>query len=258
METILKGIVRYDGGPYSGWQAQPHARTVQGDIEKAMSRIANQPVRIQGAGRTDAGVHALGQVFSCYWPGPAPTRLRHALSKMLSPHIQITSLETMDQPFNARFDAQGKRYGYTIDLGREADPLAARYAWHIPYTVDLELLASCLPILTGTHDFVAFQSAGNPREFTTRTIFDIRLEKGPVIGPMDNPDLWRLVFHGDGFLYRMVRNLTGTLLEIARGRFDAAFLNEALLSPGPFRGHCAPPHGLTLLEVYYGNDSEMP
>lgn len=256
--TTLKGIVRYDGTNFSGWQTQTHCPSVQAAIEGAMSRIANQPVRIQGAGRTDAGVHALGQVFSCVWPGAAPTRLRHALSKMLSPEIQITSLEETAPGFNARFNAKSKRYAYTFDFGREPDPLAARYAWHVPYKVDLDLLRSLLPQLTGSHDFVAFQSAGNPRENTVRSIYDIKLVHGPVIGPCDNPQLWHVEYHGDGFLYRMVRNLSGTLIEIARGRFPAAFIGEQLQGPGPFIGHCAPPHGLALLRVNYENDLADP
>ncbi len=247
----LKGIVRYDGTAFCGWQQQKTHRTVQGDIEAAMGRIASAPVSIQGAGRTDAGVHAMGQVFSCVWPGPFPKRLRHALSKMLSPEIRIVSLEPAAPDFNARFSAHSKRYAYSIELSREPDPFAARYAWHVPYKVDLDLIHALLPKLEGKHDFAGFQSTGTQMKTTVRTLFSVQLHPGGVIGPADNPNLWHLEFHGDGFLYKMVRNLTGTLIEIGRGRFPATFLDEALASSGPFRGHCAPAHGLVMKEVLY-------
>ena len=252
METTLRGTVRYDGTNFAGWQRQPDERTVQGEIEAAMSRIASAPIRIQGAARTDAGVHALGQVFSCTWPGPMPSRLRHALSKMLSPEIRITELCETPPDFNARFSARGKRYAYAIQFAREPDPLAARYAWQVPYRVDLDLVAELLTHLEGRHDFAAFQSTGGQMTSTERTLHEVSLHQGGMVTPFDADDLWRIEFHGDAFLYHMVRNITGTLIEIGRGRFPAAFLDETLASPGPFPGHCAPAHGLFLVRVEYG------
>lgn len=253
METTLKGRVRYDGTGFAGWQRQRHARSVQGEIEAALTRIARRPIGIQGAARTDAGVHAVGQVFSCVWPDAPPARLRHALSQLLAPEIRVDTLEPAPQGFNARFDALGKRYAYTFEIAREADPLAARYAWHVHYELDLDRLRTCLPLLRGTHDFAGFQSTGSQiRHSTVRTLYRVELLHGPAIGPCDNPSLWRLEFEGDGFLYRMVRNLTGSLIEIARGRHDSDFIEAALASPGPFHGYCAPAQGLALMEVYYG------
>lgn len=251
MGCTLRGTVRYDGGGFAGWQVQPHARTVQGVLEAAMSRIANQPVRVQGAGRTDAGVHAMGQVFSCNWPGPFPPRLRGALARMLRPEVLVTELAEAPPGFNARFDAVGKRYAYSLDLGRDPDPFAARYAWHVHGALDVDLLRGLLPKLAGTHDFAGFQSTGSAREHTTRTLFRVELLPGAVCGPCGGANLWRLELHGDGFLYHMVRNIAGTLVEIARGRFEPEFLDACLESPGPFRGHCAPAHGLTLMSVDY-------
>jgi tRNA pseudouridine38-40 synthase len=255
MRTILKGTVSYDGTDFCGWQRQLEDRTVQGDIEAALSKIANQPVAIQGAGRTDSGVHAFGQVFSCAWPGEPPVRLAHALSKMLSPEIRIENISVAAPDFNARFSATSKRYRYAMEFARNPNPLCARYAWQIPYDVDLDLLAALLPTLQGTHDFVGFQSAGaQERKTTVRTLHSITLEAGGLVTPVGYGPLHSLVFHGDGFLYKMVRNLTGTLIEIARGRYPASFLDESLASPGPFLGHCAPPHGLALMRVYYGDE----
>ena len=251
MNCTLKGVLRYDGAGFSGWQIQPNARTVQGELEAALSKIASTPIRVQGAARTDAGVHALGQVFSCVWPGEFPVRLRHALSKMLGPEIRVEELSEVPESFNARFSARGKRYAYTIDFSREPDPLTARHAWHVPFRTDLELLASLLPELRGEHDFAGFQSTGNQSVTTIRTLFEVSLHRGGVVGTLDTEQLWRLEFHGNGFLYHMVRNLTGTLIEIARGRFSRDFLQASLHSPGPFKGHCAPAHGLALLKVFY-------
>jgi len=251
-ETILKGVVRYDGANFSGWQAQPDRRTVQGELEAALARIAQQPVRVQGAACTDAGVHAFGQAISFAWSGMTPERLRHAVSTMLAPEIQVQSLDPARPGFNARFDARGKRYSYTFDLGREPDPLSARYAWHVPHRLDLELLAELTPHLEGTLDFAGFQSTGgHPRASTLCALHRVELTRGGAIAPGDERHLWRLVFEGYGFLYRMVRNMTGTLIEIARGRFPKEFLNACLASPGPFRGHCAPARGLVLEKVFY-------
>jgi tRNA pseudouridine38-40 synthase len=251
MGTTLKGTIRYDGTRFSGWQLQENAPSVQGALEEALSRIANRPIRVQGAGRTDAGVHALAQVFSCPWPRPLEDRLRHALSQMLAPDIQVSTLEEVDSSFNARFSSTGKRYIYALDLGREVDPFNARFAWHIPYPIDLDLIARLLPKLEGEHDFAGFQSAGSQFKTTVRTIHSITLEPGGLATPCDADHVWRLVFEGNGFLYKMVRNITGTLIEIARGRFEASFLDQCLEGGGPFLGHCAPPQGLALARVYY-------
>lgn len=251
MTCALKATARYEGTDFAGWQVQPGARTVQGEIENALSRIASQPIRVQGAARTDAGVHALGQVFSFSWPGPFPARLRHALSKMLGPEIRITDLVEVPPEFNARFNATSKRYAYTLDFSREPDPLSARYAWHVPYPVEFDVIGKRIKTLEGEHDFAGFQSTGSQSAMTVRTLHEVSFLRGGVIGPLDAEKLWRLEFHGNGFLYHMVRNITGTLVEIARGRFPESFLDECLHSPGPFKGHCAPAHGLTLVQVHY-------
>lgn len=276
--TTLKGTVCYNGAPFAGWQRQwsrggrttagdsgpasclrgnDTARTVQGDIEDAMSRIANEPIAIQGAGRTDAGVHALGQVFSCEWPGEPPERLRYALNKMLTPDIRIDSLEPAAPGFNARFDATSKIYRYAFQLTRTPHPWSACYAWQTPHGVNLELLSELLPQLEGEHDFAGFQSAGaQERKSTVRTIHSVRLLQGEGLVRAEGQEhLYSLEFHGNGFLYKMVRNLTGTLMEIARGRFPREKLRQCLESPGPFTGHCAPPHGLALMRVFYSEDS---
>ena len=248
-ETTLKCTVRYDGTNFSGWQRQPNRRTVQGELERAFSLLANTPVSIQGAGRTDAGVHALGQVCSCRWPGKVPERLAHATSRMLAPEIRVDAVETADDVFNARFGAKWKRYVYTFDFSRSPDPLVARYAWHVPYRIDREILLAALAFLPGTHDFAGFQSAGSQIKDTVRTIYTAQLLPGGFCSVSEN--LYRIELTGNGFLYKMVRNICGTLIEIARGRFTIDFIENTLASGGSFRGHCAPPHGLALTAVHY-------
>jgi len=250
---VLRGILQYDGTGFAGWQNQRQGeRTVQGVLEAALSQIASRPISVQGAGRTDSGVHALGQVFSCAWPTPTPPeRLRHALSRMLTPEIRVSELALAPAHFSARFSARGKRYAYTLDFARAPHPLLARYAWSVHHDVDLDAVRRMLASIVGTHDFAGFQSAGSQMKTTVRTIHEAKLLHGGTIGLADCPELWRIEYYGDAFLYRMVRNLTGTMIEVARGRFPESFFHELLHSPGPFLGHCAPAHGLVLVKVDY-------
>lgn len=249
---LLCGIVRYDGTNFAGWQIQAHDRTVQGELQRVLSLIARKPVKVSGASRTDAGVHALGQVCSFHWEGAMPLeRLRHKLSMMLSPEIRVTDLQAAPDGFSPRYHATGKRYAYTLCVQPEPDPFAARYSWHFRWKIDRPLLDALLERLTGTHDFAGFQSSGATVERTDRTIHSIRFLPGPVIGPTDNPNLVRLEFHGNGFLYKMIRNITGTVMDIARRKLPESTLEKRLHASGPYLGYTAPACGLTLLEVQY-------
>jgi len=252
MEFNLKAIVRYDGTDFAGWQVQPDKRTVQGEIEHALSQIASQPVRIQGAGRTDAGVHALGQVFSCCWPKELDAeRLHRSLSSILRPEIRVESLEIVPPGFNARFSAKSKRYAYAVSLTREPDPLSARYAWCVPWKLDIGRLGELAASLVGTHDFAGFQCSGSDTQTTVRTLYSVEVNPGGIVGPCDARDLYRLELSGDGFLYKMVRNIAGLLVDIARGAVLEERFLEVLNGPAPFRGHTAPARGLALMEVLY-------
>lgn len=249
---LVRGVVRYDGTGFAGWQVQLHDRTVQGELQRVLSLIARRPVKVQGASRTDAGVHALRQAISFRWPGAFRAEwLRHKLSMMLGPEIRVEALERAPDGFHPRFDATGKRYAYTLCMQPEPDPFVARYAWHFRWAIDRPMLESLLIRLRGTHDFAGFQSSGSPAERTVRTIHMIEFLQGPVVGPTDNAYLMRLEFHGDGFLYKMIRNITGTVMDIARGKRSPEVLEERLSGIGPYRGYTAPAHGLTLLDVLY-------
>ena len=248
----LKAVVRYDGSKFTGWQVQPGERTVQGCIEEALSQIANRPVRIHGASRTDAGVHALGQVCSWEWTADADlSRLRRSLCKMLGSDMRVEALDWAPGGFHARKSAHSKRYAYVLHLTPHPDPFLCRHAWSVPWNLDLGLLGALAKQLTGTHYFSLFQLGGISVKYTVRTLFSVTLEEGPVVGLHSDPAVWRLEFHGDGFLYKMIRNLTGTLVDIARGHLPAARLEEILGLNGPYHGHTAPPHGLFLREVLY-------
>lgn len=252
-----KAIVRYDGGAFSGWQVQPGKRTAQGEIEAALSKMASQPTRIHGASRTDAGVHAFGQVFSWQWAPNADLRkLRRSLCKMLGPDILIESIEKAPAGFHARKMKNSKRYAYAFSLRRYPDPFLARYAWQIPWKIDLVLLENLTKRLIGTHDFGGFQGGGSAIKNTVRTLYDVRLAEGPVIGAKEMKDVWRIEFHGNGFLYKMVRNLTGTMIAICRGQEPESRLEELLHAPPPFHGRTAPPQGLFLREVIYERTSD--
>jgi len=252
MTQTIKAIVRYDGTDFAGWQIQPGQPTVQGNLETALSTIAQQPIRIMGAGRTDAGVHALGQVFTCQWPIDLDAeRLRRSLSKMLGPAIRIESIQSMPEEFHALRSAKSKRYAYTIDTSAEPDPLSARYTWSVGTNIDHSLLARLCRRVEGEHDFAGFRCEGTEVKTTVRTIHSVNFDRGGVIAPIDSTTTSRLTFHGNGFLYKMVRNLTGTLVEIAAGRLDEAILHQRLNEPGPYNGYTAPACGLCLIEVEY-------
>lgn len=253
MGINLKALVRYDGGAYCGWQVQPNARTVQGALQDALGQIAGQPVKVYGASRTDSGVHALGQVASFWWKGnPDIEKLRRSLSQMLAPKARIVSLEPVAEDFHARHSALGKRYAYVIDTGTEPDPFTARYAWHVPYTLDMTLLAEQAARLVGERDFAGFGSAtAEPVENSVRLLHHVRVLDGPVVGAANGRAHWHIEYFGTAFLYKMVRNMTGTLIDIARGYHPAGRMDTLLASPGPYRGYTAPAHGLFLLDVYY-------
>ena len=256
MTQRIKAVVRYDGTDYSGWQVQPGRSTVQGVIEKALSAIAGEPISIHCAGRTDAGVHALAQVFHADWNGrKGLDELRRSLSQMLAPAIRIESIVEAPGNFHARYAAQSKRYVYVFSTTRESDPFSARYAWRVPSTVEAQTMRELAQLLVGRHDFAGFTSSGSSVANTERTVFSIVTQEGPLVGVPGNSDHWRIEFHGTGFLYKMIRNIVGTLTEVARGKSPEKFIHERLQSKGPYEGFTAPARGLFLTEIdYKGNE----
>lgn len=248
----IKAVLRYDGTNFAGWQIQSNAMTVQEKIESTMEQLAGHRVKISGAGRTDSGVHALGQVFNCEWPTRFPLdKLQRSLNKILDPDIRIESIEAVPDDFHASFSATGKRYVYVIVPHAHADPFSARYAWNIGWEVDPARVQELAQHFVGTHDFAGFCCSGSEAKTTTRTIHSIEVKSGAVVGSMDDEYAWYIEFHGEGFLYKMVRNLCGTLINVARGHLPVSTIDERLNAPAPYLGYTAPAKGLFMKEVMY-------
>jgi tRNA pseudouridine38-40 synthase len=242
----FKITIEYDGTDYHGWQRQAKDRTIQGEIEKALMTIMGSKITLTGAGRTDAGVHAFGQVanFHCR-PALDPHVFQKALNSLLPKDIVITRCTRVSEKFHARYDVKSKSYHYRI-LNRDLPAAIFRkYAWHIPKNLNLGAMAKILCYIIGTHDFKAFQGTGSPRANTVRSVMHADLEK---------MDEGYLVFkiQGNGFLRFMVRNIVGTLVDVGLGKITPKDFHNILLSKDRnLAGITAPAHGLFLMNVNY-------
>ncbi len=244
-EKRWRCVCAYDGGALAGWQSQPGGQAVQDLIEARLAVVLGGPVRIHGSGRTDAGVHALGQVFhfDAAWRHGAE-KLLAALRSGLPPAIQIKSARVVRPDFHARFSAKGKRYEYRLHLG-DADPFERPYSWSVFRPLDLTAMTAAAAVLRGRHDFRAFAAEnGTERESTVRDLrrLDIRRRGRRV----------RIVAEADGFLYKMVRSLVGVLVAVGEGRLAVSEV-KAILAGGRRTPavHTAPPQGLFLMKVFY-------
>jgi tRNA pseudouridine38-40 synthase len=244
----LKLTIQYDGTTFVGWQRQPNGTSIQGLLEEALAPIEGAPVAVHGAGRTDAGVHALGQVVSVtLGSGLAEATLGRALNAVLPPAVRVLSVQEMNADFHARFSARAKTYEYRIVNAPFISPFLHRYAWHVPQPLDVEAMRAAAAPLAGRHDFAAFQGAGSSVATTERTIFGIDWQDG---AGFDLPIVLRIT--GDGFLRHMVRTVVGTLVEIGTGRWDPWRILTALDSRDrAHAGPTAPPQGLFLTSVTY-------
>jgi tRNA pseudouridine38-40 synthase len=241
-------IIAYDGTPYGGWQVQSNAPSIQSLVQNALSIALRTPTALTGSGRTDAGVHALGQ--TAHFSAPSDTSLPKLLASLngLLPHeIRVLSIEEVEADFHARYSAKSKIYHYYLHLDPTPDPFNSHYAYRVPHPVDLTLLRQAANLLIGTHDFSAFAneaSKGSAAKNGVRTLF--RLEIVPT------PKGVRVECEGNGFLYKMVRNIVGTLLDISCGKIPLEALPEILASKNRSQaGRTAPAHGLFLFEVKY-------
>ena len=243
----------YDGQPYCGWQSQRGVQSVQDTIEAAIGRILKEPVRIAASGRTDAGVHAYAQCFHVDAPESCRLSMDNwvaALNAHLPADIRISCVQEVAPHFHARFDAVGKEYEYLICRAGVLSPFLRGRVWHVPHGFDADALAAALQIYVGTHDFRRFaanrgnEPADPPPDFYLRTIYRADLET--------DGDMLRLLFHGNGFMYRMVRLLVGTAHQVARGRMTDEELAAMLKNPlGAKTRYCAPAEGLYLKQVFY-------
>ena len=236
----------YDGAPYCGWQRQTNGRSVQQLVEEAVEGLLGSAVRIHGAGRTDAGVHARGQVAHLLLPRPLPLRgLVHGTNHRLPSEVRVMAAARMPEGFHARKSALGKEYRYRVAQARVVAPLDAESCWRVERPLDLDAVRHALAALPGRHDFTAFALAGGSHSQPFRRIFGANLE------------LWEggieLRFWGEGFLRGMVRSLVGTLVEIGRGERPRDAMSTLLTGrPRSEAGPTAPAHGLSLHQVFYG------
>ena len=241
----LRLTIAYDGGPYAGWQSQPAGNAVQDYLEKAFSKIAGTRVIVHGSGRTDAGVHALGQRAHAEVPGEqSPGEWQRALNANLPPTIRVTRLNRAPGDFHARFSAKGKVYRYLVCNKPILPPHQFGRVFHVPQALDLGALRRAAALFTGRHDFGAFSAnRGRAPRQTVRTIRKITLASrtGLII----------LTFEGDGFLYRMVRMVTGAMIRVAQHREDLESLRVRLKRAAPRWNHVAPAEGLYLVRVLY-------
>jgi tRNA pseudouridine38-40 synthase len=248
----LKLTLAYDGSAYAGWQVQPGRRTVQGVLEAVLARITGQPVRTVASGRTDAGVHALGQVVSFRTESRlAAAVFQRALSAELPEDVAVLEAAEMAESFHALRDAMRKRYRYVIHDGPVRDVFLRHFCWQYPYgRLDAEAMHRAAGLLCGTHDFASFQTSGAKRRTSVRTIFDLGVRRGE--GGLQHTV--SLEVEADGFLYNMVRTIVGSLVEVGRGARDESWLADVLAAADRrVAGPTAPPQGLFLVKVEYGS-----
>lgn len=246
MDKNFKLTIEYDGTGFHGWQRQKNDRTIQGEIEAALATIIGRRVTLIGSGRTDAGVHALGQVanFHCETDLTTGVFLK-GLNSLLPEDIVIRSCTEVDGSFHARFDAVGKTYRYRILNRQIRSAIDCRYAWFVRKKLQLEPMCAAVSQIVGTHDFKSFEGSGSPRSSTIRRVMraDLQEKKNDYI-----------VFdiEAEGFLRFMVRNLVGTLVAVGQGHITPADFHRIQLAKNrDLAGATAPPHGLFLMRVTY-------
>ena len=249
MPARLKFIVAYDGTTFSGWQSQAGGNAIQDHLERAVAQICSAKVRVHGAGRTDAGVHAIAQCAHVDLPARrySPARWVSALNGVLPPDIRIMRCRFVADAFHARFSATGKTYRYRVWNAEVLSPFETNRAWHIITPLDLDLIASSARQFCGEHDFASFAAnRGTPETSTVRTIRAVRVRRAGACITIE--------VDGDGFLYKMVRMMVGALVQIARGKCSPNEIKARLKSRRRVISSArvaAPAHGLFLVRVRY-------
>jgi tRNA pseudouridine38-40 synthase len=248
LKFAYKLIIAYDGTHYSGWQVQPNGISIQETLQNVMKTILPFAPQVTGSGRTDAGVHALGQVAHFHSPTEIDLhRFQHSLNALLPPDIRILQIEPVSLDFHARYSAVKKTYHYHLWLDRVQNPFQRAYSLHVRHRVDLSLLREAAAQLVGEHDFTSFANSateGSAAHDAVRTLFraDVLEQEGGV----------RIELEANGFLYKMVRNIVGTLLEVAAGKRDVSNIAHLLQARDRrLAGTAVEPKGLFLAQVDY-------
>lgn len=245
MEQNYKMTISYDGSRYHGWERKPDTEwTVQGKLEQVLSRMTNKEVNVIGAGRTDAGVHALGMVANAFLDtAMAPKEIQEYLNRYLPEDIGITEVSLASERFHSRYNAIGKTYRYTCYVGNTKPIFERKYVYCIDTLPDIIKMQSAAELLIGEHDFKSFCGNKKMKKSTIRTIHSVQIEQ--------KDDFITFTFQGTGFLQYMIRILTGTLLEIGWGKRDTDMSDLIAARDRSRAGFTAPPQGLCLLEVVY-------
>jgi len=246
----LKAVIAYEGTDFHGWQVQPGRRTIQGTIEHALATLEGSAVKVHGSGRTDAGVHARGQVASFRLANPLPcANLKLTLNHRLPPAIRILDVAEVPESFHARYSAVAKTYEYRIWRGEICPPFHRRCVYHLPYPLDEAAMIAAAPRFEGERDFRSLATRdGEQKDSTVRTVFASDLQR------QGEELVYRV--RGSGFLYNMVRNIVGVLIEIGRGNWGPEDI-ERILEARDRRaaGPTAPAPGLFLNDVEYPPES---
>jgi tRNA pseudouridine38-40 synthase len=243
--TNFKAVIQYDGTNYSGWQIQPNRVTIQGTLQQTLHKITEEKVTIHASGRTDAGVHALGQVasFKLEKVMKAPL-LQSALNSLLPQDIRIIHLDKAPDEFNARYNANSKEYQYQIFAGKVLSPFLYKYFYHFPVELDIAEMKKAAQKFIGEHDFSAFKSAESSCKNYVRKVFQSDI--------VSNEDIIYYIVVANGFMHYMVRTMVGTLIEVGRGKIAAEQIEKIITSKNRAKaGATAPPQGLFLIKVNY-------
>ncbi|QCX34828.1 tRNA pseudouridine(38-40) synthase TruA [Caloramator sp. E03] len=246
----IKLVIEYDGTKYCGWQSQKNGISIEDTLKSAIKSIINEDIKLIGSSRTDAGVHAKGQVANFYCESNIPTeRLPFAINSKLPHDIVVLKAEDMPLDFHARYSSLGKRYSYTIFQRKIPPALMRSYVAFCPYELNYDLMRMAGEYFLGTKDFSAFKSSGSSVKTSVRTIRYLEFEK------YDN--IIRFEIEADGFLYNMVRIIAGTLIDVGIGKIEPEDIESIIESKNRKRaGRTAPASGLCLEKVYYKNDDK--
>ncbi|WP_069876119.1 tRNA pseudouridine(38-40) synthase TruA [Fusibacter sp. 3D3] len=245
MKNMLM-VISYDGSEYKGWQRQPSELSIQGTIEKTLKRLLKEEITIDGAGRTDAGVHSIkGQTATFNLTTHIEAEpLRYALNRALPRSIHIDQITTVPDTFHARYHALGKTYRYIIDQSLEASPLRAKYVHHLDRPLDFKAIRLAMQHFVGTHDFKTFMASGSKIEDTVRTLYSFTLEQ--------YKEEYHFTISGDGFLYNMIRIIMGSLIQVGDHKIEPDEIRAIIESKERSRArYTAPANGLYLIHVEY-------
>ena len=244
--------IEYDGSGFAGWQRQANFRTVQGEVEKAVSRAVGRQTTIWGASRTDAGVNAAGQRAHFYNYSTIPAeKFPFVLNTMLPPDVRVRAAREIPEGIHARFSCRGKIYTYRIYNNRHASAMRRHFTTHVPVPCDADQMREAARLFLGTHDFAAFQAAGGTAKTTVRSIYGVDIDR--------QGDDITVIVRGNAFLYNMVRIMAGTLIAIGQDRLRPACITEALETGNRLvLGVTAPPNGLELTRIFYDLPGEEP